>query len=302
MENCAHRSCCDRPARHSRIHQRPIVVLAGKGCGVTVQIDVAFLPGEVLAPERTVSIVVDVIRASTSVVTLFDGGCPAIHVARTLDAGRTFAGAHGLLLCGEQDGARPEGFDYGNSPTEFAGQVFDGREAVVCTTNGTVALHAVATGPAVYVGCLANAGAVVAAALEAVMSVGALTIVCAGSSRNVALDDVWTAGRLAAIAAATLGADAVLTDAARIAIALTEAMPDGLTALRASRSARALVRLGLDADVTFAAQEDRSRVVPRLVERREAAEYPLLLVGEEPAIRLHQLSPNSGGKPPTQER
>ena len=60
-----------------------------------------------------------------------------------------------------------------------------------------------------------------------------------------------------------LGTDALLTDAATVAVALTRAMPDGLAALRASRSARALVRLGLEADVTYAALEDRSRTAPQ---------------------------------------
>lgn len=245
---------------------------------MTLQLDVAFLPGEVLAPQRTASIVVDVVRASTSIVTLFDRGCPAIHVARTLDAGREFARTRRLLLCGEEGGARPEGFDYGNSPTEFAAERFDQRATVLCTTNGTVALHAVAPSPAVFVGCLANAGAVVAAAVAAAQTAGALTIVCAGSNRHVALDDVWTAGRLVARASDLLGAEAVLTDAATIALTLTGAMPDGPVALRASRSARALVNLGLERDVAYAALEDRSTVVPRLVSRPEETAYPVLLI------------------------
>jgi 2-phosphosulfolactate phosphatase len=242
-----------------------------------MQVDVAFLPMEVIAPDRTVAIVVDVIRASTSIVTLFDRGCPAIYVARTLDAGQTFARTRGLLLCGEEGGSRPEGFDYGNSPVAFTAERFDQRPAVLCTTNGTVALHAVAASPAIFVGCPANAGAVVTAAVREARVVGALTIVCAGSNRHVALDDVWTAGRLVARVVELLGTEALLTDAAGIAVALTRAIPDGLAALRASRSAKALVPLGLPADVTYAAMEDRSQVAPRLVSRPEETEYPLIM-------------------------
>lgn len=245
---------------------------------MTVRVDVAFLPAEVGSPAETVSIVIDVIRASTSIVALFDQGCPVIHVARTIEDGRRFARAHGLLLCGEEHGARPEGFDFGNSPTEFAGRRFDGQAAVVCTTNGTVALHAVAAGPAVFVGCLANARAVVEAAAPAALPVGALTIVCAGSYRHIAFDDAWTAGRLAALALARLGGEAQPTDAARIAMALTQVMPHPLEALRSSRSARALTPLGLDADVVYAAQEDRSQAVPQLVVEPGGTPFPVLLV------------------------
>jgi 2-phosphosulfolactate phosphatase len=252
---------------------------------MSVLLDVAFLPRDLGSRPEGVAVVVDVIRASTSMVTLFQQGCPVIHVARTLAGGERFARARGLVLCGERGGARPEGFDYGNSPSEFVAERFDGRPVVLCTTNGTVALHAVAGAQAVFVGCLANAGAVVEAALAEARPEGRLTVVCAGREGRFALDDAWTAGRLIALARERLGSDAVLTDSARAAVALTRAEPTAAAAFALGGSARALAPLGLGHDVAFAAREDRSTVTPRLVARSEAARFPVLLVAEESEAR-----------------
>lgn len=247
---------------------------------MSVLLDVALLPRDLEPRPDDVAIVVDVIRASTSMVTLFQQGCPAVHVARTLASGERFARANGLVLCGERGGARPEGFDYGNSPSEFAAERFDGRPAVLCTTNGTVALHAVAGAAAVFVGCLANAEAVVAAALAETRDGGRLTVVCAGRGERFALDDAWTAGRLVALARERQSGDSFLTDAALAAVALTRAEPDAATAFAPGGSAIALAPLGLGHDVTFVAQENRSAVTPRLVQRADAAPSPVLLVPE----------------------
>jgi len=247
-----------------------------------VLIDVAFLPRDASQIARSVCIVVDVIRASTTMATLFDRRCPAIHVARNLDSGQRYARENGLLLCGERGGARPEGFDFGNSPSEFSELDFVGRAAVLCTTNGTVALHAVAGAPAVFAGCLVNASAVVAAAIAAAREMGNLTVVCAGRPQGrFALDDAWTAGRLAAHAA-RFEPDATLTDAARAAIALTQAFPGALEAFRTSASGQAVISLGLGDDLVFAAQEDRFSVAPRLSQALElpGTRWPVVLVPE----------------------
>jgi 2-phosphosulfolactate phosphatase len=245
-----------------------------------VLVDVAFLPRDVVAPAEQCCVVVDVLRASTMLATLFARGCPAVYVARTLDQGRAFARARGFLLCGERGGARPPGFDLGNSPTELEGKHVADRPAVLCTTNGTVALHAVAAAPAVFVGSLSNAAAVAADALEAARDPGRLTIVCAGREGRFAYDDAWTAGRLVARAVALSGGSADLTDAAQAALALTQAVPDALDALRRSRSAQALLPLGLESDIAFAAQEDRFALAPRLVSEASGAPWTVLLVPE----------------------
>src|SRR5438067_8213769 len=115
-----------------------------------MRISVAFVPALARQAEGSVCIVIDVLRASSTLVTMFDRGCRVVVV--TPDVASARAGIAGdRLLCGEQGGLPPDGFDYGNSPAEFDRLDLADREAVFCTSNGTVALCAVASAPVVLV-------------------------------------------------------------------------------------------------------------------------------------------------------
>lgn len=144
----------------------------------SLALDVALAPvliSEETAPrERTVYIVVDVIRATTTLCVQLAQGCRRVYVAGSIEAARvaarTLAEERGkragqLLLAGEVGGVAPSGFDHGNSPAEFAALDLSDHEIVFATTNGTRALRASAGGAAVLAGSLRNAGAVVHAAL-----------------------------------------------------------------------------------------------------------------------------------------
>src|SRR5581483_5165906 len=103
-----------------------------------------------------------VIRATTTLTVLLDGGCARVLVADGIPAGRTFAAASpgAYLLAGEVGGLRPPGFDFGNSPVELASADLNGRAVVFSTTNGTRALHACRGAGAILAGALRNAQAV----------------------------------------------------------------------------------------------------------------------------------------------
>jgi len=256
---------------------------------VNLRLDVILRP-EPMDAATAVAIVVDVIRASTSLVTLVERGAGPIYVAPTVDAARRAAAgapqavrippAGGSetrpLLIGEQDGLPPEGFDYGNSPAALATASLAGRTVIFATTNGAPALHAAAGAGTVLVGCLRNAAAVAQAAWAGAGEGGAITVVCAGRSTNAGsfgVDDLYAGGviieRIRRLGPATL------LDGAEAAVLVSRAEPDGLRLFRRTAAGRHVAGLGLDADVAFSAEVDRSQVVPRL--GRE-----LLLLSESP--------------------
>src|SRR5262245_24374769 len=101
-----------------------------------MQVRVALLPQLAGEVSGAVCIVVDVLRATTVIATLFERGCPRVYVAASHETARVFARANGYVLCGETDGYKVEEFDFGNSPTEFAAHDFTGRPVVLSTTNG----------------------------------------------------------------------------------------------------------------------------------------------------------------------
>ena len=112
---------------------------------------------------------------------------------------------------------------------------------------------------------LRNAAAVARAASEAAGENGTITIVCAGRAENpggFSIDDLYTAGVLVQRLEA-LGGNA-LTEWAQAARLLAIAEPDPLAVLWYSAAGRAVIRLGLEGDVVYAAVQDVSEVVPRL--------------------------------------
>src|SRR3989337_3802211 len=85
-----------------------------------LHLDAALLPG-LMRDAPSVFAVVDVLRASTSIVTLLERGVPAVIPAAGVEEARALRERlPGHLLCGEQDGLPPPGVDYRTSPAEFA--------------------------------------------------------------------------------------------------------------------------------------------------------------------------------------
>lgn len=232
-----------------------------------LRLDVALLPN-LIQDARSAFAVVDVLRASTSIVTLLERGVPAVIPAAGLEEARALRERlPGHLLCGEQDGLPPPGFDYGNSPAEFAAARLDRRPAILATANGTHILNDLADAPAVLVGALVNretaARALVALAAEHGCDA---TIVCAASpgGRSIALEDALGAG---AIAEAALRLDPSLqpTDAAMFARdAFLAAVGDLRAALASARHGAELIAIGFTADIEHCARLDVATVVPML--------------------------------------
>src|SRR5918998_2027632 len=130
-----------------------------------MQIEVAILPRDITRLSSRVVLVIDVIRATTSLVTLFERGARSVMLAVDLAAARTAGRQHPeALLLGEHAGLAPPGFAYGNSPVELESADVAGRDLVFTTTNGTHALRTAAGARAVLAACLRNGRA---AALQA---------------------------------------------------------------------------------------------------------------------------------------
>jgi 2-phosphosulfolactate phosphatase len=231
-------------------------------------IDVALIPDRFPDLSRSVCIVVDVLRASSSIVTLLERGAAEVLPAASVEEARRLGAARpDARLCGEAGGLPPEGFDHGNSPVEFMGLRFDDRAAVLATSNGTPALAAVASAPAVLVGSLLNRTAVAraAVALGAAQGLG-LTVICAGDldRRALALEDTLGAGAIVA-AARRLSRSLELTDGAQAALGAFRSHRRRLaSALASGTHGRHLASLGLAEDIEFCARLDIFSAVPRL--------------------------------------
>ena len=160
-----------------------------------MKLSVALLPELAGDVSNAVCIVIDVLRATTVIATLFEQSCPRIYTAASHDAARRFARSNGYVLAGETGGIKEPDFDYGNSPTEFSLLDFTNRPVVISTTNGTRAIAAVASAPRVLLGAAVNRMAVARAAWECALSEDRdIIVVCSGTDRQFTLEDATVAG------------------------------------------------------------------------------------------------------------
>jgi 2-phosphosulfolactate phosphatase len=215
-----------------------------------VRVHVAFTPGEDAAAR--IGIVVDVIRATSSIVQALASGYERVLCCAEIDEARRLRADLGdeAVAGGERNAVVVEGFDVGASPREFA-QAPKAKTLILTTTNGTRAiLTAVSRCEVVLLGSLLNLSAL-AAVVRA--DGGDVAIICSGFKGAFALDDAYCAGRIVA------ALDGTRSDAAIAAELVTRAWPTPLEGL----NARTYGPPGLEADVEFCAQVDTLKMVPR---------------------------------------
>lgn len=222
-----------------------------------------------------IAVVIDVLRASTTIATALAHGATAVVPRRSIDEARAAAAEWpGGVLGGERGGVKIAGFDLGNSPLEYSADHVADRAVVITTTNGTAALAACNAAAEVLVGAVVNRSAVVTAArrLAAARGAAAIHLVCAGTDGQVTDEDVLAAGAMLDLT----GSDDTLDAAAGVARdrfrALAAPGRAGLeariaAAFRTCLGGANLIALGMEADLAAAAAIDSLTVVPRLDRR-----------------------------------
>src|SRR5436853_19299 len=242
------------------------------------RVTVAPVRSLVQAEPNDVCIAIDVLRATTTLAVLFGRGCTGVWLASDVEAAREVGRATNRLICGEEGGLPPPGFDFGNSPVEFSRLDLSGREVVFATTNGTGTLRACAAARHAFAGAFVNVTAVVQTALRSLDALGdeagRLLIACAGTRGHFGIEDAACAG-LMVHRVLRDDPNAELDDAAEAVRRLYESYGNPVDAVQAAHHARGLHTLGLGDDVLFCAQLDVTGVVPELHDR---SPWPLHLI------------------------
>ena len=230
-----------------------------------MQLHIYFTPADlraVHAAEDDIYIIIDLIRATTSITTILERGATRVFVADTLEQAQQAAKLHPeRLLCGERQALPLPGFDYGNSPAQFAQLDLAGRELILTTTNGSRAFYTCPAQSTRLAGCLYNGLAVVTHALELARQRNCnIAIVCAAESNYFALDDATCAGYLAT-EIQRLQPSIEISDSVPAATAFYRAYPPPALA-QYCRSTQSIIKLGLQDDVDFCMQVSKSQRVP----------------------------------------
>ena len=86
-----------------------------------------------------ICVVIDILRATTSICTAVNNGAKAIIPVKTIEEAKEYKDK-GFLVAGERIENTFPFADWGNSALEFTRQRVEGNEIVHSTTNGTVAI------------------------------------------------------------------------------------------------------------------------------------------------------------------
>ncbi len=143
-----------------------------------------------------VAVVIDVLRATTTLLYAISAGASKIVPVSTLDEAFELEKKYdNAILCGEREGRKVPGFHLGNSPSEYTEESVGGKVIIYASTNGSVMLNKVRRfADKIFLASLRNVGA--AANRVIFENPEKLLIACSGLERFFSLEDTYCAGML----------------------------------------------------------------------------------------------------------
>ena len=236
-------------------------------------IDLFFTPQEITEDRLKAYnvVVVDVLRAATSIATALANGAKYVIPAPSIAEATALAAQlsrDNVLLCGEREGKLIDGFDIGNSPSDYSRDRVRGRHLIFGSTNGSPAVVKAAGARAVFLCGFINLDAAIEALLTTQQPFP-LALLCAGRNARFSIEDAVCGGliirRLRERNSKTLS----LNDAARTAEILARDFGSDLTSLlKECDHGRYLKSLGMESDLPLCAADSSSSVVPVLKDGR----------------------------------
>lgn len=226
---------------------------------ITVSVSSKYLKKGELTDKTAV--VVDVLRTSSTIITAMQHQCdrmiPASNPMEAADIKKASEGE--VLLGGEMDAKKIQGFDLGNSPLEYMDTDILDKSIIFSTADGSATIKKCDEAAEVLIGAILNAGAIA----EKVTDIGRDTyLVCAGTHGKFSTDDILAAG---CILDRIMELDAAIEmdDLGRVALKMyRNAKRNLLTALEGCKQFEHLTGTGHLKDVEFCLQEDLYPVVP----------------------------------------
>lgn len=205
--------------------------------------------------EQTTVVVIDILRATTSMCVAFGHGAAAMIPLETVEEAAAYRD-QGYLVGAERNGEMIPGFDFGNSPYSYM-RPLTGQRIAITTTNGTQAIHAARHAQQIVIGAFANKTVLTDYLLA---QSGDVLLLCSGWKNNVNLEDTIFAGAMVvALASVCQPRD----DAATISSLLyTAANQNKRYYLQNSTHYQRLLQLRLQADVKYCLRADTQPVLP----------------------------------------
>ncbi len=150
----------------------------------------ALFPG--FRNDEAIVVVVDILRATSAIVTAFMNGVRRLIPVATLEEARVYK-EKGYLVAAERDGIVRDFADFGNSPYNFTRKVIENKDIVYSTTNGTHSIMIAKDSYRVIIGAHLNLDALVDYIYSESRNV---VVLCAGWKNKFNIEDTLFAGAL----------------------------------------------------------------------------------------------------------
>ena len=230
-------------------------------------IEVCFTP--ILYPYKLIKkdfvvIIVDVLRATTTICTAFQNGAKAIIPIANVEDIKKYKN-NGFIIAGERDGIKLENADLGNSPFNFTKEIVADKTIVITTTNGTQAIEMAKDADSIVIGSFLNLNAIGNWITEQNKNV---IILCAGWKNKFNLEDTLFAGALVEYLSDSLNFNLNLScDSAVAALDLwTIAKEDLLDYVEKTSHRHRLKRMVLDDVIEYCFTPNVSEVIPAYID------------------------------------
>ena len=224
-------------------------------------VEVCFSPAllpDILTKDDFIVVLVDILRATTTICTAIANGVEAIIPVATHEEARRLK-AEGFLVASETDGVQVDFADFGNSAFSFTRDAVGGKTLVYCTTNGTRALEIAKAASSIAIGAFINLSALTEWLERQQKDV---VVLCSGWKNKFCLEDALFAG---ALTRRLLATDLFETrcDSAQASMDLWRlAEGDVLDYIEKAAQRHRLKKLGLDDVIPYSFEHDQVDVVP----------------------------------------
>ena len=226
-------------------------------------IEVCFSPKlyeDRLTRENFIVVIVDILRATTSICTAFKNGVKSLIPVPSIEEAKEYK-KNGFIVASEKDGKVLDFADFGNSAFDFSEENVKGKVVAYCTTNGTKAIDLAKDADQVAMGSFINLRALSDWLIEQDKNV---VILCSGWKNKFNLEDSVFAGVLVEnlVESGKFNPDC---DSAQAALDLWKtAETDLLGFIEKAAHRHRLKKLGLDDVLEYSFTLNTSDVVPVL--------------------------------------
>ena len=226
---------------------------------------------EVPENKSDIGVVIDVLRATTTISWALTNGADSIEVFSDLkllkEKAMSWAPGKRLMLA-ERGGRKIDGFDLGNSPLSVTRNVVEGKRLFMSTTNGTKAFQKLQNIECLFSMALTNRKAIA----EKIISMNKRDVLILGSGweGSYSLEDSLAAGALASYLLEKLDKDVnIINDELNAALALWNSWKTNiLGCLKIATHGKRLTNIGdYEDDFKCCSQLDCLKIVPIQVEK-----------------------------------